>query len=213
MQNRLIITIIVSLLAFAVGLGMYFSQSNRNDKNTGNSIAGLLWPNPKQILPFNTIDHTGTQFGLEQLIGQWSFLFFGYTNCPDVCPITLSVMNNVHKRLEKQNLELNAQTIFISVDPDRDTTEQLKTYVNYFNPEFIGLGGTSEQITSLTRQIGIAYMHGEKTSNGEYSVDHSASVFLVDPMGRLVAIFSAPQQVDDVLQRFLAIQSFIQDHG
>ncbi len=213
MQNRLIITFIVSLLAFTVGLGMYFSQNNRNDKNTGNTITGLLWPNPKQILPFNTIDHTGAQFGLEQLIGQWSFLFFGYTNCPDVCPITLSVMNNVHKRLDKQNLESNAQTIFISVDPDRDTTEQLKIYVNYFNPEFIGLGGTSEQITSLTRQIGIAYMHGVKTSNGEYSVDHSASVFLVDPMGRLVAIFSAPQQVDDVLQRFLAIQSFIQDHG
>ncbi len=215
MQNRIItpIAFIIGLLALAVGLDVYISNVHQYNTTSKPEIRGLLWPSPKRITPFSTTDHEGKVFGLEQMLGKWSFLFFGYTHCPDVCPITLSVLDHVQRRLVNKDHIDNVQIIFVSVDPERDTPELLATYVSYFNHEFIGLGGTMEQIANFTQQIGIAYIHGEETTPGEYAVDHTASVFLVDPAGRLIAIFSAPQQADDMTNRFLAIRHFIDAQG
>ena len=205
--------IVAGILGFAAGIGLYTSQYYQTDISIRPDIQGLLWPNPKQISDFEMIDHKNQGFGLEQLKGKWSFLFFGYTHCPDVCPITLSVLANVHQQLEKKQKNNNVQTVFVSVDPGRDTPEQLAKYVHYFNPDFIGLGGTEDQVDSLGKQIGIVYIHGEKNNIADYSVDHTASVFLIDPKGRLVGIFSAPQEMNDVLNRFLAMQSFIDEES
>ena len=211
MKNRVFISaaIIIGFLALGAGLGVYTSKYYRTDAAAKPEIEGLLWPNPKQIGPFTAIDHNGNPFGLEQLTGKWSFVFFGYTHCPDVCPITLSVLNQVYQKLAAENAVNNVQVIFVSVDPERDTKEQLASYVEYFNKEFIGVGGTGQQIASLGQQMGIVYYHGEKSSSGEYAVDHTASVFLIDPSGRWVALFSAPHQAEDLVNRLLAIQHFI----
>jgi protein SCO1/2 len=211
MKKRITTTILIiaGILGFSAGIGLYTAKYFQTDISSRPVIQGLLWPNPKQITAFETIDHSSQSFGLDQLLGKWTFLFFGYTHCPDVCPITLSVLDNVHQQLEKNQNNNNVQTVFISVDPERDTPKQLGEYVRYFNPDFIGLGGTEDQINSLGNQIGIVYIHGEKKDSTDYSVDHTASVFLIDPKGRLVGIFSAPQETNDMLNRFLAMQSYI----
>ncbi len=202
-----IITVTICLIAFGAGLGVY--SARYYNVATTQRIEGMLWPNPKQLRDFATIDHAGNIFGLDQLRGKWSFLFFGYTHCPDVCPLTLSVLNQVHEQLQNGDVKDNFQMVFVSVDPERDQAPQLTEYVSYYNQEFIGLSGTPAQVQSLAGQIGVMYMVSEKPSAGDYLIDHSASVFLTDPKGRFIAIFSAPHKAESILSRFNRIKSFI----
>lgn len=211
MKNRVLLAVLVLIGCMILGVffGIYKSNYYQTGVTTGPGIPGLLWPNPKLIGSFQVVDQRGHPFGQQQLTGKWSFLFFGYTHCPDVCPVTLSVMNQAHAKLAAQNAADNVQMIFASVDTKRDTPEQMASFVGYFNKDFIGLTGSEEQIASFTRQIGIVYALGEETAPGEYLVDHSASVFLVSPAGQMLAIFSAPQQADDMVARFIAIRDFV----
>lgn len=203
----------VTLAILAAGLGFYVSlkQSQQQQANatTAPDIEGLFWPNPKQIHDFDTLAQTGTKFGYEQLAGKWSFIFFGYTHCPDICPITMSVMSDVYQKLRDKYED--TQIIFASVDPDRDTTEKLAQYVTYFNEDFIGLGGDTEKVNSLTKQIGVAYYLNKEGQEEAYLVDHSASIFLFDPKARLIGKISAPHESGKIIQQFIDIRTFVDD--
>lgn len=206
------VALILGLIALGLGVGFstaHYYTGPAKEPAQEPSVEGLFWPDPKQVQPFETVDHTGERFGLKQLEGRWSFLFFGFTHCPDICPVTLSVLDQVERELEQRGIT-NTQTLFVTVDPERDTTRQLSEYVGYFNPDFIGLGGSEEQIRSLTGQLGVVAARGEVSEDGDYLVDHSASVLLVDPRGRLISLFSAPHKSDEILSRFLDIREFIQ---
>ncbi|MGB1800479.1 MAG: SCO family protein [Gammaproteobacteria bacterium] len=210
-NSKFLIPAMISLAILAAGLGFYVSlkQSQQQQVNASikSDIEELFWPNPKQVGDFNTLDHTGTKFGYEQLAGKWSFIFFGYTHCPDVCPITMSVMADVYKKLQPQHDDI--QVIFASVDPDRDTTEKLAQYVSYFNKDFIGLGGDSEKVNSLTKQIGVAYYINKEKQEENYLVDHTASIFLFDPKARLIGKLSVPHEADKIIQQFTDIKTFV----
>lgn len=210
MQNRVLKAGLFLLACLAVGTvaGIYTSKYYLAEP-VPPDINGLLWPNPKTLGPFSMVNQDNEQFGQKELDGRWTFLFFGYTHCPDVCPITLSVMNRVYEMLEKNNKAENVQMVFVSVDPQRDTPEKMAAYIDYFNSEFVGLTGSEEQLQSLTRQMGIVYAHAEESAPGVYLVDHTASIFLVSPKKRWVGIFSSPHDSQDIYDRFLAIRKFI----
>ena len=210
-RKQILATVCVMALITVMGMAAGYYTSIRSARNINPGIQGLLWPNPKQLAPFMTLDDNGNTFGLDRLNGKWSFLFFGYTHCPDVCPITLAVFNQVLQQLVRDDTTGRVQMIFVTVDPARDSAQRLKEYVNYFNSNIIGLGGTDEQVKSLASQIGIIYIPGEKTPAGEYYVDHSASVFLVDPRGRLVSVLSPPLEAENILARYRQIRDFIED--
>jgi len=201
------IVIISALIVFGSGIGIYTARQHQVPLPS--QIEGMMWPESKSLLPFSTTDQNGMEFGLQNLQGKWSFIFFGYTHCPDICPITLTVFDDVYEKLRTNQQQADVQMIFVSVDPERDTIEQLHDYVSYFNENFIGLGGSLEQIQSLTGQMGIAFFHEQPSATGDYLVNHSASVFLVDPLGQLIAIMSAPHSADDILSRFFKIKAFI----
>jgi protein SCO1/2 len=201
------ISIACALVAFGAGIGIYTARQQQSQLPP--QIEGLMSPEAKNLKPFSVIDQEGQQFTLQNLQEKWSFLFFGYTNCPDICPITLSIFEQVHKKLGSEHSG-RAQMIFVSVDPARDTTEKLHDYVNYFNEDFIGLGGSIEQIQSLTGQLGIPFFPHESNAEGDYLVDHSASIFLINPRGQLIAVMSAPHQADDIYTRFLQINSWFE---
>ena len=211
MKNRVLqaVILIVCCTVLGAALGIFTSRYYHSGEPAKPDIEGLLWPNPRDVEPFKVLDQDGKPFGLEDLSGKWSFLFFGYTHCPDICPVTLAVLARVYSRLEEQKLADNIQVIFVSVDPERDTPDVIKSYVNYFNKNFIGLTGNEQQINSLAGQIGIVHARGENTAPGEYPVDHTASVFLISPDDKLLGIFSAPQTVDNIIFRFKAITDFI----
>jgi len=201
---------ILAILATSAGFYISLKQAQQSQQAVS-TIEGLFWPNPKQLNTFSVIDHDGNDFGLNQMNGKWSFIFFGYSHCPDVCPVTMSVMNDSYKGLVNEND--NLQVIFASVDPERDTTDKLSQYVSYFNPDFIGLGGNNKMINSLTGQIGVAYYLNNESQTDDYLVDHSASIFLIDPLGRMVGKFSPPHEKNNIIQQFTKIKNFINEQS
>ncbi len=211
-HSKFLIPAMVVLALLAAGTGFYISlkqsqNKQQQDFGTAANIEGLFWPNPKQLNDFSTLDQAGNPFGLEQIKGKWSFVFFGYTHCPDVCPITMSVMNEAYNQLSATNP--NLQIIFVSVDPERDTIEKLAQYVSYFNKDFIGLGGDTEKVNSLTKQIGVAYYLNKEEQQEDYLVDHSASIFVFDPKARLVGKLNAPHESNKIIKQFNQIKTFI----
>jgi protein SCO1/2 len=155
---------------------------------------GTLLPTPRALPEFQLIDTHAQAYGRAQLLGHWSLLFFGYTSCPDICPTTLSTLVHVQQQLADLHASQRLQVTFISVDPKRDTPTQVGQYVKFFDPEFVGLTGTAEHIQQLTQAMGVPFSIND-SGNGAYTVDHAATLFLLDPQARMTAVFSPPHDV------------------
>lgn len=200
MLNRVLTGLIIAVLATAAGI--WAARAVLERQSVMNELDATRFPVPREIQPFELIDHNNAVFDNNSLRQHWSFLFFGYTHCPDVCPTTLSVLNSVAQRL--QDLDEDIRFIFVSVDPERDAPEQLANYVKYFNGNFIGVTGTPEGIEQLTKPLGILHMRAaaEDGDAGAYLIDHTASVLLFDPDGRYHAIFGPPLSADAIASDF-----------
>ncbi len=197
---------IVAVLSLALGIGFNLKQQATPDP--GAEIPELLWPKAKQIMPFKLFDHDANEFGLEQLKGHWSLMFFGYTHCPDVCPTTMMLLNKMVSSIEQP--ELIPSVYFVSIDPQRDQPAKLSEYVNYFNPEFIGVSGEPAQLAYFARQIGILFARVETEEPENYIMDHSSSILLIDPTASISGIFSTPHDADKIKQTYLRIRDFIE---
>jgi protein SCO1/2 len=150
----------------------------------------------RELADFSLIDQQGKVFGSADLRGRWSLLFFGYTNCPYFCPTTLTTLAAMQKRLRAAKAPVLPQVIFMSVDAKRDTPAQLAKYVPYFDPEFIGLTARDQaSIEAVAKKLGVSVTI-EPTADGNYIVDHSGFIFVLDPDGRLTAILTGPFSVD-----------------
>jgi protein SCO1/2 len=159
---------------------------------------------PRRALPdFSLIDQRGQPFGPGNLSGHWSMMFFGYTNCPDFCPTTLTTLAALEKRLRAGGGAVRPQVIFVSVDAKRDTPQQLAKYVPYFDPEFLGVTAPDQPtIERVARKLGVSVIISA-AADGSYTVDHSGAIFVLDPDGKLAAILTGPFTVD-ALQADLA---------
>ena len=137
---------------------------------------------------------------------RWTMAFFGYTHCPDVCPITLQVMKEVVASLEASDVE-PMQVAFFTVDPVRDTTERMREYVGFFDEQFVGVTGEADAVQALTRSLGIvSAFTAVEGRPGEYLVDHTASMLLIDPQRRVRAKFNAPHEADTIVQDFVTLR-------
>jgi protein SCO1 len=156
--------------------------------------SGILLQNPRPVAPFVLTDHTGARYDNARLEGRWTLLFAGFTNCPDVCPTTLALMRQLQERLAAQGQTL--QALFLSVDPVRDTIEQLRRYVEFFGPAVTGVTGAPGELERLTASLGLAYLKVPGTAPGQYAVDHSVALVLLDPQGRIAGYFQPPHRLD-----------------
>ena len=206
--NRTVRSLILIVIMIAAGLGIGLYLGRQYLLTSVPPPDGTLWPNPKQVQPFRLVDQNGKAFDLRRLDGKWTFLYFGYTHCPDVCPLTLTTLNQVQKKLKKTT-NAAIQTVFITVDPARDTEAVLRGYLGIFNKNFIGLDGTPEEIRQVCRQFGVTSSHGEMGGGGNYQVNHSASVFLIDPRRQLITVFAPPLDAETMLARFHNIREFL----
>ncbi len=186
---RTALWIAAALLAATAGLGV--RQHLLNTPALTLEVAAL-YPTHRPLPTFTLHDAEGRDFHRDQLQGHYSLVFFGYTQCPDVCPTTLIELNQVVRALRDLPATLQPTVVFVSVDPDRDIPAILKNYVQHFNPAFIGLSGNDAALTTLTHALGALYARSP-ADNGTYSVDHSASLFLIDPSAALLAVFPSPQ--------------------
>ncbi len=147
--------------------------------------------NDEQPLPAFSLTRTGSLFTNGDLLGHWSLMFFGYTHCPDVCLTSLAAMKDMRSRLQEAGVVL-PQVIFVSVDAARDTPTQLTEFVTFFDPSFIGATGNDAALAPLVKNLGVFYQRQDGKVKDSYTMNHTSSVFLVDPKGRLKAVFSWP---------------------
>lgn len=156
----------------------------------------LLQAEPKALQPFTLIDHRGQAFTQARLEGKWSLVFFGYTYCPDICPTTLALLNQLHTRLQDTGLDDQIQTIMATVDPARDTPEKLAKYVGYFNPAFIGVTSDAvEPIYNFAIDLNSIFAKVVTDESGDYLMDHSAYILLINPQAKFHAFFKTPHRV------------------
>ncbi len=166
-----------------------------------------LFQEPRPLPAFTLTDQAGHPFGPVQMRGRWTLLFFGFVNCPDVCPTTLATLAAARKVLADLPAGERPAVAFVSVDPGRDTPAVLGQYVAHFDPSFVGATGARESIDALTRALGVAVIIGPASADGSYAVDHSAAIFLVNPEARVVALFGAPHEAGAIARDYRRVIS------
>jgi protein SCO1 len=166
-----------------------------------------LFPDPKPLTAFSLTDHKNRVFDLASLKGKWSFIFFGFTHCPDVCPTTLAVLSHARDKIARNTVDFeDTQFVFISVDPNRDTAGKLRQYVDYFDTTFLGVTGDPAQISNLAGQLGAAYQVAITSAMESYPVYHTTAVFLLDPRARYHAVFTPPHDAEAIGKRFKVVR-------
>ena len=205
--SRWFVLLVFMGAAFVSGLLVHLVLQ-RSSVTPDTRAPGVLWPDGKPLEAFTLTDQRYQPFTLARLKGRWTFLFFGYTSCPDVCPATLALLKAVRSELAAAGDDVDGvQMALVSVDPARDSRQRLGAYVEHFDETFLGLGGSDAQVSKFARQVGAVYFRGQPDENGFYTVDHSTSIMLVDPLGRLVAIFPAPHQPERIAAQLRAMRA------
>lgn len=161
----------------------------------------------KPLPPFELTDHNNKPFNNKTIKGKWSLLFFGYTNCPDICPDTLQMLSTMLDQIKDEKVLQNLQLTFVSVDPDRDDLKKMKTYVTYFNPSILSVRGDMDQVNNLTDAVGILHYIVKSTENNTYEVAHSGALVLIDPEARFSGVFSAPHDPAKIAHDLTALIS------
>ena len=183
------------ILVVALAAGTGFWLAHRLDHSIPVLASGTWLPQPRSPGEFSLIDQNNAQFTATRLRGAPTLVYFGYTHCPDVCPVTLLQLAQV----VKSGVVPGLRVVFISVDPARDTPTQLAQYVHAFDPDFIGLTGTPAMLQMVAQRFGVAFLRVD-LPGGDYSMDHSSTIFLMDARGHNVAVFNAPYDVKSLTQ-------------
>ena len=155
-------------------------------------------------LEFDMTSQTGAEVTAQDFQGAPVLLYFGYTSCPDVCPTTLATVRAALAELG--NAGRNVHVVFVTVDPKRDTTSQLATYLGYFGPQFVGLTGDDAALKRLTTRYRVGYSVGTPDANGNYEVTHSSAVFVFDDKGEaryLVRWGDPPEAIAQALAKLV----------
>jgi protein SCO1/2 len=179
--------LIVAVIAIAAaGAGIYVARITGNAQGPVLE-SGTFLPTPKTLAPFQLVDTRGAPASPATLAGHPTLVFFGFTHCPDVCPTTLALLADVQKKVSIPGLKV----ALITVDPERDTPAKLGQYIASFGGDLIGLTGSAPDIVDTSRSFGVAAARVD-LGGGNYTMDHSATVFALDSQARIVAVFTPP---------------------
>lgn len=201
----------VGVIAGLFGLWTFYNTHETGQAKPMRLESGYMLPNPKSIQPFELTDQHQRAFKLGDLKGYWSFVFFGFTNCQNICPASLGQLNKMYQQLQKADANPMPQVIFVSIDPERDTPSVLNRYIKSFNSHFVGLTGGKQNVAQFSQQFNVLYTK-VKQDNGQYTVDHSGTLMLVDPQGRLVAMFTQPLDPKNLSQDYMKIAQHYTTH-
>lgn len=204
--TKLLFLVLLISVGFTVGVQIY--KFVRQSHQPIDPHTFISFPQSKPI-PEATLKVVGKgEVSSRQLLsGKWHLVYFGYTYCPDVCPVELTALHHMYTQL-KQTLpkEKLPQVVFISIDPDRDTPEKSMKYVHYFDPDFMAATGNKNQLIILGHPLGIAW-HKERNTNIQaklsdknYIMSHSTTILLVNPKGKVVGMFPAPHNPEKMVK-------------
>ncbi len=210
-------TVGLCLAFIGIVLGLYFYSVTRTPLLSEEALREqgvFILPRPREIAAFELSDHTGEPFRLEDLQGRWTFAFFGFTNCPDVCPTTMATLGKARRSLVagSQGETGNAfQGLLVTVDPERDGAQTLGYYVTAFAEDFIGVRGTREETAAFAEQVNATFAkvpaldESGTPSATEYQVDHSANVVIINPRGHYHGFIKYPQQADTIVAAYQSL--------
>jgi len=188
--------LLITLSIIVTGLGTtIFLNTEKNGfttKSIPTELIAVMRPIVKQIQNFNLTDQNNKTFTKTNLTGINTLLFFGYTSCPDICPTTLTTLTQLNNLINTDKSPVNYQVVFVSVDPGRDTIDRIKTYMDFFNKDFLGVTGDKTSIDSFTKQFSAGYRIEGDPLQDDYQISHTSSIFLINPEAEIIAAFSPP---------------------
>ena len=196
MKKTMLIAVVAAGLISGIAAGI--ALRNKPEHQPLILSSATRFSQPRALPVFSLAVFNQSEFTGESLKGNWTLVFFGFTNCPDVCPTTLATLDRLIEIMKPVENIKTPSVLFISVDPMRDTPEKIRDYVQFFNPNFIGATADTLTLQSLTRAMSVAYMYRPTEDANNYTVDHTSAVLLVDPDARLHAIFSTPHKAADM---------------
>lgn len=184
--------ILAAIVALVLGLTVYrvLSGPDQGDQTALVDAGIILLPQSRDVPDLSLTDQDARPLSLSQLKGKWTVLFFGYTFCPDICPTTLAQLRQIKSELPSEAVD-KLRIVLVSVDPDRDTPQQLKQYLGYFDKQFIGLRAPVDTLQKLANAVSIPYIPAD-TSKPGYTVDHSGNLALLGPDGTQRGFIRAP---------------------
>jgi len=162
-------------------------------------------PEPRALTDVRFVDKSGAPVRLSDFKGDYTLLFFGFTNCPDVCPLTLSLLAQVRADIASRAPRLTPRILFVSVDPSRDTPERITAYLNGFDPEFAGVTASDAELAPLLAMLGVAV---EKHEHGgaNYNVVHNSAIYVLDQNAEWIAVSTGPHDPKVVASDYLRIR-------
>lgn len=201
-------TVAALLIIIVILLGLFINRVLQprvlSPKEMVNSGA-IMFQMPREISDFELLDKKGNVFHKDYLKDHWTFVFFGFTYCPDICPTTLALFNKLHGDLAETRFAEDTKFLLVSVDPARDTPEKIEQYVDYFNPEFQAITGDFVTIKKLANQLNVAFRKVvTNAETGDYTIDHGGNIALIDPDGHYHGFYKPPL---DAERMFLTYRS------
>jgi protein SCO1/2 len=193
-----ILTVVVSVI-----LGVFFAE-NWTKPQKAYAYHGTVLNEARVLTSFDFPSTEPVRFTSETVKDHWTMVFYGFSHCPVMCPTTMAQLNQVYKQLEKEKVAKMPKVVMVTVDPERDTVERMHDYVKGFNPNFIGAVGKDAQIKAMTREVGIAFekVPSRDGKAGEYDMQHSGAIIVLNPKGRLMAFFNYPHKVEDIVEDY-----------
>jgi protein SCO1/2 len=176
----------------------------RPDRGAAPQTATLL-PEPRALADVRFVGADGGEVRLHELGGNFTLLFFGFTNCPDVCPLTLAMLAEARAEIVRRAPRFVPRVLFVSVDPNRDTPERIRAYLQRFDPEFEGVTAADAELTPLLTALGVAVERHEH-GGANYSVVHNSAIYVLDPHARWIAVSTGPHDPKVVAGDFLAVR-------
>lgn len=199
-------TVVLCLVFITVVVGMFVYSTTRTVTLSVEELGAkgvITLDRPRDIVPFTLATAEGAAFTNASLLDNWTFIFFGFTNCPDVCPVSLSVMAQAEQRLRADDAVLaeQFQGVLVSVDPERDTPEVLAPYVRAFSKNFLGVHGSRESLAAFAQQLNATFAK-VPDGNGGYQMDHTGTIAIINPKGHYHGFIKMPHKADVVAMAF-----------
>ncbi|MEE3934561.1 SCO family protein [Pseudomonas viridiflava] len=189
-QKTVFILVAVVALIMGLTINRVLSGKGPGDQTALIDAGVILLPQSRSLPSLNMNDQNGAPVAVDELKGKWTLVFFGYTYCPDICPTTLAQLRDIRTKLPQEAVD-NMRVVLVSVDPNRDTPQQLKQYLGYFDPRYIGLTAPVADIQKLASALSIPFIPAD-TSKPGYTVDHSGNLALIGPDGRQRGFIRSP---------------------
>lgn len=205
-RSLLLLAIAAGTLAATLWVGRAV-EGGRDWSSAPPALQSILWPTARPAVDFELTTQHGQSFRNVDLRGHWSLVYFGYLQCPDVCPTTLQTLRGVQKLLQGDG-DQATRFVFVSVDPGNDTPVRIGAYLSFFGDDLIGLSGNPAGLATLAGSLGVMYAE-HVDADGTRSMDHTTSIIVVDPQGRGVAALPGGQQPQQMTQQLDALRRFL----